>query len=43
MNNSHQLAPSHCADITESVWSALRTEAEKLSANEPLLASYAIQ
>ncbi len=41
MNNSHQLAPPHCADITESVWSALRTEAKKLSANEPLLASYA--
>lgn len=40
-HTNSQLAPSHCADITETVWSALRQEAESLSTTEPLLASYA--
>lgn len=41
MHNTNRLAPSHCADITDTVWSALRQEAHTLSTNEPLLASYA--
>lgn len=35
------LSPQHCLDITEQVWQTLRTEADLLSKNEPLLASFA--
>lgn len=41
IDNTDQLASAHCADITETVWVALRQEAETLSFAEPLLASYA--
>lgn len=37
---THSLDEAHCADITETVWKRLREEAELLSENEPLLASF---
>lgn len=40
MKEINRLSPTHCQNITDSVWEALRTEAHALSAREPLLASF---
>lgn len=37
---SYNLSPQHCQDITQKVWQTLRQEAQALSHNEPLLASF---
>lgn len=41
MNTTIPLTPKHCDDLTAAIWQSLREQAQQLSANEPLLASFA--